>query len=124
MASIRNLGVRIVALTVVACSALLGAAGGCGVISEETDCQNACDLLNTCGQLTGGACGAYCTSTIVAVGEAGCTSQFEAQNDCVTTNVTSSDCSKVSMCASQIAAFTKCLATYCMKNPTAQGCPG
>jgi hypothetical protein len=112
---------RVLALAVVISSAMLGAASGCGIISEETDCQNACDLLNTCGLLTGGACGAYCTGTIVAVGEAGCTSQFEAQNECVTTNDT---CQKVTACTSDIATFTTCLATYCKKNPGAQGCPG
>ena len=113
---------RLCALSLVIASALLGAASGCGVISEETDCQNACDQLNTCGLLAGNNCGLYCTGTIVAVGEAGCTTQFEAQNDCVTSNTT---CQEVmTMCASDITTFGTCLATYCKKNPGAQGCPG
>jgi hypothetical protein len=122
--SFRRPVVRVLALALVISSAMLCAASGCGIISEETDCQNACDTLNTCGQLSGGACGAYCASTIVAVGEAGCTTQFEAQNDCVTTNVTGTTCPKVSACTTDITAFTKCLATYCTKNKGAQGCPG
>jgi hypothetical protein len=113
---------RLCALSLVIASALLGAAGGCGIISEESDCQNACDQLNTCGLLAGNNCGAYCAGTIVAVGQAGCTTQFDAQNACVTSNTT---CQEVmTMCGSDVTAFGTCLATYCKKNPGAMGCSG
>ncbi len=120
MASVR----RVVALALAIAPALLGAASGCGLVSEETDCNSACNALNTCGLLSGGACGAYCTGTIVAVQQAGCNDAFEAQNTCVDANAGDGSCGQLSACTQKIEAFTMCLATYCKKNPGAQGCPG
>jgi hypothetical protein len=110
------------ALALLALFATLGIAPGCSLIEGQKDCEAACSELNRCGLFDVGSCGGYCTGMVAGVAIAGCDDEFDAQNECAKD---STDCSTgASKCVKQVEAFSKCMETYCAKNPTGQGCPG
>ena len=120
MRTIQRLLLRVCALTILAGGAALSAASGCSIISDESDCSSACSLFNDCGVIHTGSCGAYCAALVAGSAVAGCGDQFDAQNECAKTNNVCS--TAVEGCASDVEAFATCMAAFCKKTPSAQGC--
>jgi hypothetical protein len=121
MQTIRRLLLRASALTILAGGAALAAASGCNIIGEETDCNSACALFKTCG-LPGAPsadCGGYCTELVAGAAVAGCSAEFEAQNQCAKDN---SVCSTAMTCTTSVEAFATCMATFCAKTPSSSAC--
>jgi hypothetical protein len=121
MRTIQRLFLRAYALTILAGGAALSAASGCGIIAAETDCNSACSLYKDCGVLpTSASCGGYCAALVPGTVIAGCGDEFDAQNQCAKDNGVCS--TAATACVAPIEALGACMATFCKKTPSAQGC--
>jgi hypothetical protein len=121
MRPVRELFLRACALTAAVLGAAFLAGPGCALINSSSDCSPGCNILKSCGLLPTNDCGVYCASVASGAVFAGCSDQLEAQSTCAKQNPT---CSSPSPCAGQIAAFAKCMQSYCDSNPNGQGCAG